>query len=553
MAGAAAPQEKSSLAPSLRAMLLPLALAQFIASYDSSSMNVALSDIAADLNTTVTGVQTAMTFFTLIMAAGMITGSRLTDVWGRKICFQGGIALYGLGAFLTAVAPALGVMILGWSVFEGIGSALMIPPIYILVTVSFDDLTQRARAFGVISAMAGMGAALGPLIGGFFATAISWRASFGAEVLVCITILYLSRRIADVRPTGPRKPFDIPGAVLSAGGLIFVVIGVLQSRDYGWFTARKDFVIGDTTVLEAGSISPIWLFIGLGLALLAFFALYEIYRERRGQDLLVPMRLFANRMSNLGLVTQNIQWFMMIGSSFVISVFLQVSQGYNAIQTGLVFTPSTAGLLLSSVVAGRLARRFSQRALIISGFVLAEAGVALLFLLVDANSSALSFVPGLFSFGIGAGIMVTASVNVVQSSVPEADQGALSGVSRSVSNLGSSLGTAVAGSVLVAGIIFGVTALTDESTVLSPSQKDRISVALEGDISALSDEQVEAALEGQPQDVVDEVVRINAKARNDALGLALAAIGIAGLLGLGAALFIPGRRAQRTGPAQGVV
>jgi MFS family permease len=541
-----APPDSGARSASLRAILIPLALAQFIASYDSSSMNVALSDIAADLDTTVTDVQTAMTLFTLVMAAGMMTGSRLTDYWGRKFCFQLGIAIYGLGALLTALAPVYGVMVLGWSILEGIGSALMIPPIYILIAVLFDNLAERARAFGIVSAMGGIGAALGPLIGGFFTTAISWRASFASEVLVTIVILYLSRRIVDARPAAAKPSFDVGGAVLSAAGLVFVVLGVLQSRDYGWFTARKDFTIGDTVILEAGSISPIWLFIGAGLALLALFALYETYRERKRLDLLVPMRLFASRVSNLGLVTQNIQWFMMIGSSFVISVFLQVSQGYSAIQTGLVFTASTVGLLLSSVLAGRLAKRFAQRTLIITGFVMAELGVGLLLLLVDADSSALAFAPGLFSFGLGAGIMVTASVNVVQSSVPEADQGSLSGVSRSVSNLGSSLGTAVAGSVLVAGIIFGVTGMTRDSTVLDPADKDRIAEALEGDVTALSDQQIEEALDGEPQDVVDEVVRINAEARNEALGLALATIGIAGLLGLGAAVLLP--RARRPAP-----
>jgi MFS family permease len=529
-------------------MLIPLALAQFIASYDSSSMNVALSDIAEDLSTTVTGVQSAMTFFTLIMAAGMITGSRLTDYWGRKFCFQLGIGIYGVGALLTALAPTFGVMVVGWSFLEGIGSALMIPPIYILVAVSFDNLAERARAFGIVSAMGGIGAALGPLLGGLFTTAISWRASFGAEVLVTILILVLSRAIVDARPTGPKPSFDVLGAVLSAAGLIFVVLGILQSRDYGWVTARQDFTIGDRVIVESGSISPIWIFVAIGAVLLALFALYEIYRERKGQDLLVPMRLFANKVSNLGLVTQNVQWFMMIGSSFVISVFLQVSQGYNAIQTGLVFTPSTIGLLLSSGLAGRLAKKFSQRTLVIGGFILAEAGLLLIFLLVDAESGALAFVPGLFAFGLGAGVMVTASVNIVQSSVVESDQGSLSGVSRSISNLGSSLGTAIGGSVLVAGIIFGISSATAESTVLNADDKDRIAEALQGDVSALSDEQVEEILQGQSPEVVDEVVRINSEARNRALGLALAAIGVVGLVGLAAALFLPRKEAPPVAP-----
>ena len=532
-------------------MLLPLALAQFIASYDTSSMNVAISDIAADLDTTVTGVQTAITMFTLVMAAGMITGSRLTDIWGRRICFQLGIAIYGVGALITALSPTLGVMLLGWSVLEGIGSALMIPPIYILISVSFDNLKDRARAFGVVSGMAAVAAAVGPLLGGFFATYITWRASFGAEVLVTLLILYLSLRIAEVPNKGRKPSFDVLGAVLSAAGLICIVAGILMSRNYGWFTARKDFEISDTVIIESGQVSPIWLLIGLGVALLALFALWEWRRERKGRDPLVPMRLFRNRVSNLGLVTQNIQWLMMIGTSFVIAIFLQVSQGYSAIKTGLVLTPATAGLLLTSLLAERFARNRSQRTLIVSGFVLAEAGLLLIFLLVDADSGPLAFAPGLFTFGLGAGIMITASVNVVQSSVPEEDQGAISGVSRSVSNLGSSLGTAIAGSVLVAGIIFGVANKTEDSEVLPPDDKDRVAEAMEGDVSALSDDQVEAQLQGQPQEIVDEVVRINADARDRALGFALATVAIIGLLGLGAALLLPRGQPSAAEPGDG--
>jgi len=176
-----------------RAMLLPLVLAQFLASYDTSSMNVALSSIVEDLDTTVTGVQTAITLFTLTMAALMIPGSKLTDIWGRKHCFVLGISIYGIGAFITALAPALAVMILGFSLLEGIGSALMIPPIYILITVSFPDLPSRAKAFALVSAAGGIGAASGPLIGGVITTTITWRASFLAEVLVIFFILYKFR------------------------------------------------------------------------------------------------------------------------------------------------------------------------------------------------------------------------------------------------------------------------------------------------------------------------------------------------------------------------
>jgi MFS family permease len=521
-------------------MLLPLALAQFLASYDTSSMNVAISKIVEDLDTTVTGVQTVITIFTLTMAALMIPGSKLTDIWGRKRCFNLGISIYGLGALITAFAPSLSVMIIGFSLLEGIGSALMIPPIYILVTVSFTELAARAKAFAVVSAAGGLGSASGPLIGGVITTAITWRASFLAEVFVILFILYISRRrIYDPGLQGPKPAFDLLGAFLSAAGLFFIVFGVLQAGTYGWLEARKDFVIADNVILQQGDISPTILMIGIGLGLLALFYGHLRRREKAAKDPLISTRLFRSRSSNLGLVTQNIQWFVMIGTFFVVSVFLQVSRGFNAIETGLLVTPATLGILIAATRIERLTERFSQRWIIRAGFIVALSGIAFLLLFVDATSSVLLFVPGLFLIGFGAGAMLTASVNVVQSSWPDRDQGEISGISRSVSNLGSSLGTAVAGAVLISALIAGTSARVEDSTVLSTEEKQELNVAMEGAVSAVSDAQVQEALQGRPQAVIDEVTRINAEARDRALGLALAAVGLVGLLGLTAALFLP--------------
>jgi MFS family permease len=535
--GESAARSAATFSPT--AMLAPLALAQFLASYDTSAMNVAISQIVEDLGTTVTGVQSAMAIFTLTMAALMIPGSILSDIWGRKRCFILGISIYGIGALTTAFAPALGVLVLGYSLLEGIGSGLMIPPIYILVTVSFRDLASRARAFGIVSAAGGLGSASGPLIGGIITTAITWRASYAAEVLVILLILYMSRRIFDEGPSEPRPTFDLLGAVLSAAGLVFIVLGILQAGTYGWLRCRQDFSIFGTTLLETGDISPVVIFIIIGFVMLGLFAWHILRWERAGKQPLLSSRLFKNRTSNLGLVTQNSQWFLMIGSFFVFSVFLQMSRGYNAIETGLVLTPATIGILLSSARAGRMANRFSQRWLIRAGFAIAGTGILLLLLLADATSSVLLFVPGLFLIGAGAGIMLTASVNVVQSSVPESYQGQISGLSRSVSNLGSSLGTAIAGAVLVSALISGISSRVEASTVLSPEDKQALEQALERSVSAVSDEQVEEALAGQPEPIVQEVVRINAEARNRALGLSLAVVGLISLVGLTAALLLP--------------
>jgi MFS family permease len=433
-----------------RAMILPLALAQFIASYAATNMNVAISAIASDLGTDVAGVQTAITLFTLTMAALMIPGSKLTDIWGRKRCFTWGLIVYAVGGLVALLSFGLPQLIIGYSLLEGVGSALMIPPIYILVTVAFPDVKSRARYFGVVSGAGGLGAAAGPLIGGVVTSALSWRASFGLQVLVVAWIIWLSRKIADPGPAEPRPHFDVIGAVLSAAGLFFVVLGLLQSRTYGFGASRQDFTIGNTVVIPKGGISPVWIYVAIGALFLLWFFLHVRSWELKGRDVLLPLRLFRNKVANLGLGTQVIQWLILQGSFFVVSVYLQEVNGYSAIKTGLILTPGTIGILIASAGADRFARRHPQRWLIIAGFLITALGMALLLALVRAHAGVWRWIPGLFLFGAGIGVMLTSSVNVVQSSFPDSDQGEISGLSRSVSNLGSSLGTALVGSVLVA-------------------------------------------------------------------------------------------------------
>jgi MFS family permease len=423
-------------AAALRWFLLPLALAQFICSFAGSNMNVMINDITEDLDTTVEGVQAAITLFLLIMAILMIPCSKLTDRWGRKRCFTAGLVLYGIGALLSAVSPGLGVLILGNSVLEGVGTALLIPPVYILTTLRFSELTSRARAFGLISGLGGIGAAAGPLIGGFITTAISWRAAFVFQAVVVAAIVLLSRRIADPIAPDPTRPFDAVGAILSAVGMFFVVFGILQA---------------DTDLVLMGGL------LAAGAAFLAWFFIHIRARERAGKEPLLSTGLFKNRTSNLGLATQNIQWLLLLGVSFIVSVFLQTVRGYNAIETGVIFTAATVGVLVSSLAAERLAKRHQQRTLIIAGFVVTMAGIGLLLALVGASSRVVAFAPGLLLIGLGVGVMLTPSVNLVQSSFPEEQQGEISGLSRSVSNLGSSFGTAIAGTILISDLASGNT------------------------------------------------------------------------------------------------
>ncbi|MFS8099024.1 MFS transporter [Lentzea alba] len=391
--------------------ILPLALAQFIASYAATNMNVAISTIADDLGTTITGVQTTITLFTLVMAALMVPGSKLTDIWGRRRCFVIGLAIYGTGALLAALAPGPGLLLVGYAFLEGTGSALMIPPIYILVTALTTDPTSRARGFGMVSGAGGLGAAAGPLIGGLITSTFSWRASFLLQVAVVAVIIVMARRLP--KPTTGRQKFDLIGAFLSGAGLTLIVLGFLRTNVNGWQATT-------------------WLLIAAGATTLAGFA----WHITRSKNPLCDPKLFKDRTSNLGLGTQLVQWLVLQGTFFVLSVHLQQEQGFTAIGTGLALLPATIGMLVTSALAGRLARKHKQNTLIRAGFALTIVGT-------------LQPEQGLFLIGAGIGIMLTASVNVVQSRWPDEDQADVSGVSRAVSNLGSSLGTALVGSVLV--------------------------------------------------------------------------------------------------------
>ncbi len=420
----------------LRRVLVPLALAQFICSFAGSNMNVMINDMSEDLDTTVQGIQVAITIFLLVMAALMIPGGKLTERYGRKRLFTLGLVVYGIGALLSAAAPGLGILILGNSILEGVGTALLIPPVYILTTLLFTGVASRARAFGAISAAGGIGAAAGPLIGGLITSAISWRAAFVFQALVIAVIVFLSRHVEDPLPPDPTRPFDTGGAVLSSVGLILVVSGILATDNNIWL------MIG---LVAAGSLILLWFFLSMRA------------KERAGKEALLSPSLFRNRTSNLGLITQNAQWLMLMGVSFTVAAYLQVVRGYDAIQTGVIYTAATVGLLISSLGAERFAKRRAQRTLIMAGFVLTIAGIAVFLAMVARavskdSTSAWVFAPGLFIIGLGVGLMLTPSVNLVQSAFGDELQGEISGLSRSVSNLGSSLGTAIAGTILVAGI-----------------------------------------------------------------------------------------------------
>ena len=416
----------------LRRALVPLALAQFICSFAGSNMNVMINDISKDLDTTVQGVQIAITVFLLVMAALMIPGGKLTDRYGRKRCFTVGLVIYGVGALVSAAAPGLGVLIIGNSILEGVGTALLIPPVYILTTLLFTGVASRARAFGVISAMGGIGAAAGPLIGGLITSAISWRAAFVFQALVIAVIVVLSRRVKDPLPADPTRPFDIGGAVLSAVGLILIVMGILAADNNLWLMLA---------LIVAGALVLVWFFAwvrGQGAGRQGAAAVDEPVPQPHVQPR--PRHPEHPVADADGRVVHG--------------------RGLPAGRARLRRDPDRGDLHRrhrrpAGVLAGRRAAREAVRAANPDPGRLrrhdrrhrrpAGPGDRL-------RPQRLGFAPGLLLIGLGLGAMLTPSVNIVQSSFAEDQQGEISGLSRCVSNLGSSLGTAIAGTILVAGI-----------------------------------------------------------------------------------------------------
>jgi MFS family permease len=301
----------------------------------------------------------------------------------------------------------------------------MIPPIYILVTVLSPDTRSRAKNLGIITGAAGLGVAAGPLIGGAITSGVSWRASFGLQVLVVASTILLARRISDPGASGPKPAFDLTGSILSAAGLFFLVLGILLSSTYAWFAARKNFTVGGTVVIAKGGVSPVWLFVGAGVLILTWFFLHVRYREKRGKEPLIPLRMFTSRTANAGLGIQLVQPLIIQGTFFVTCVFLQEVRGFDAIKTGLALIPAIAGLLVSSALAERFAKRHPQRRLIQAGLLITILGIVLLAVLLRARSNILALAPGLL-IGLGVGGLMVPSANIVQSAFGERDQSAAS-------------------------------------------------------------------------------------------------------------------------------
>jgi MFS family permease len=541
MAGADAITPRKAAMAGASLVLLTLASAQFLMTLDTSVMNVAIATVAKDCNTTVTGVQTAITLYALVMAALMITGGKIGGIIGRKRAFSIGCVIYGAGSFTTALAHSLTVLIIGWSFLEGVGAALILPAVVALVAANFPT-EARPRAYGLVSAAGAVAVAVGPLIGGLFTTYWSWRYVFAGEVLIVIGILLLSRGIAD-EPPGVKPKLDVVGVILSASGLSLAVFGVLKSGTWGWVQPKPD-------APELWGISlTIWLILG-GVFLLWLFLQWEARRDARGEEPLVRRALFRVRQLRGGLRMFFFQYFVQSGVFFVIPLFLSVSLGLSAIETGVRLLPLSITLLAAAIGIPRFFPDVSPRRVVRLALLAMFGGVVVLLGAVDADATAsIVFVP-LLLLGLGIGALASQLGSVTVSSVPDELSPEVGGLQNTATNIGASLGTALAGSVLIAVLTASFLSGIQNNPDVPARVTKEATTTLAGGIPFISDADLEAALKDAhvPPHTADAIVEENSAARLEALQAALAVVAVVALLGLFCAGGIP-KKQPKAAPA----
>jgi MFS family permease len=506
--------------------LIPLGVAQFLVVLDTSVMNVSISQLVEDFDTDITAIQATITLYTLVMAAFLIAGSQVGDIIGRRRAFGIGLVVYGIGSGLTAIAPELWVLVLGWSIIEGLGGALVLPALAALVGGNYQG-QQRATAYGIIGGLAGAGIAVGPLLGGWVTTYLTWRLVFAGEVVVVVFILLTMRWIADAPATGPRRRLDVVGAALSVVGLAVSVLGVLQSGTWGWLRPL------DPPFTVFG-LSPTPFVIGAGLVVLGLLRSWLRHREARGLDPLIRwdlLRLPTLRAALSTLVAQNL---ILLGLFFTIPLYLQVVHGLDAFQTGLRLLPVSVTMLVTSMCAPLLNRIASPRGVARTGFGVLFLAAMGLIATIRPELDDVPFAVTMAVVGVGMGLLAAQLANVAQSSVGDADRGEVGGLQYTAQNLGSSLGTALIGSIVVLALTGAALAGLRESPQVSDAVEQQVGIAVAGSVSFVPVPQVRQALAdaGIPPDQVEAITVEYAEAQLLSLKIALlaaAAIALASL------------------------
>jgi MFS family permease len=516
-------------AAAAKAVLMTLAAAQFVMILDSSVMNVSIATVAKDLDTTVTGIQTAITMYTLVMASLMITGGRMGAILGRKRAFTIGCLIYASGSFITAISPNLAVLIFGWSFLEGVGAALVMPAIVALVASNFVK-ADRPRAYGIVMAGGAIAVAIGPLIGGLFTTYWSWRYVFVGEVLVIGVVLLLNRRTADT-PKEEGARLDLVGTALSALGLGLVVYGVLRSGTWGLVQPKPD------APTWLGLSPVIWLLLGGGVVLLLFLE-WEKHRRDTGQAALLDPAILRVKLLRSGLTAFFFQYLLQAGLFFAVPLFLSIALGLSAIDTGLRIMPLSITLVIAAVGIPKLFPQASPRRVCRFGFLMLFLGLVVFVAALDQGAGAEITLWPMLLAGLGIGALASQLGAVTVSALPDEQSGEVGGLQNTFSNLGLSLGTALAGAILISALTASFFTGIENNPAVPSDLTSKAQTELTSGVPFISDADLQKALDdaGVPPATADAVVAENADARIAALR---ATLGVLALLAL-VAMFLSG-------------
>jgi len=507
-----------------RQVLAILAVIQFLMTVDSSVMNVSISALVADLGTTVTAIQGVITAYTLVMAAFMISGGKVGDLLGRRRALRIGLVVYAIGSGTTAIAPNVGVLLLGWSVLEGLGAALIMPTVTVLIAGNFTG-QARAKAYAAIAAASAVAVAAGPIIGGFVTANFSWRWVFAAEVLIAMAILVATKFVRDL-PSDQRPRFDLIGSVLSAAGLGFLVFGILKSSSWGWVTPKVAEGPDATPQLFGLSVVT-WLVIG-GLLLLWAFLAWQRRLAHRGGSPLVDPSLFERPQLTGGLSVLLLQYLVMMGMFFTMPLFLSIALGLDAFQTGLRMLPLSLALVVVAPSVPRLWANVGPRRVVQVGLVLMLAAALILAARFEVGAGAgVTLLPFLL-MGAGMGALASQLGNVIVSAVPVQRGGEAGGLQYTAQNLGSSLGTALIGAVVIASLGALLLRGVKGSSELDEALKSQAAIQIGSGVQFVSDAQLEKALSetSLPQADQEAILGVNEKARLGALRTAMVVVAL---------------------------
>ncbi len=466
--------------------LVALAIAQFVMVLDQSAMNVSISTLVDDFDTTVTTIQAVITLYCLVMAMFMLTGGKIGDIIGRRRTFVIGLVIYAVGSAVTALAPTVAVLTLGWSVLEGVGAALVLPAMVALIAGNFEGRSRKV-AYAVIGGVAGAGIAVGPILGGWATTEYSWRIIFAGEVLLVALILVMTPRVADAVRTGTPPRLDIVGSGLSAAGLGLVVLGVLQSSTWGWIKPKED-----SPITPFGFSLTIFV-IGFGVFLLWAFTWWQGRRERTGRDPLVHLSLLKIAPLRAGLVGLFSQNLILMGVFFTIPLYLQLVIGLDALETGLKMLPVSIAMFLASAAGSRLSARFPIRSIVRAGLATAALATVMLLATIDPELDNSAFAWSMAVLGVGMGLIASQLGNVVQSSVDSSGRGEAGGLQFTGQQLGSSLGVALLGAIVLSGLTSGFVSNIADDERISSAVADQVGVAVGSGVDFVDADQIGAA------------------------------------------------------------